>query len=194
MASARFIRLAEVINKKEDKRVMSVSIKPTIYDCTGTIWFTDIQLQEGPVLNGYAPHTEGSLQHLRENGSIKAPVWFNGIVRSEETVILFNVGETSAGLDIHIYPKATMAPGTVKLCQGVAAQKVSFPEAIAKDADLALLASTRECTKDGVSEPKEGFYQYSAAWDSKHKVTLERGKSARVLFSIQEMQEGGEPF
>ena len=194
MASARFIRLAEVINKKQDKRVMSVSIKPTIYDCTGTIWFTDIQLQEGPVLNGYAPHTEGSLQHLRENGSIKAPVWFNGVVRSEETVILFNVGETSAGVDIHIYPKATMAAGTVKLCQGVAAQKVSFPGAIAKDADLALLASTRECTKDGVSEPKEGFYQYSAVLDSKHKVTLERGKSARVLFSIQEMQEGGEPF
>ena len=194
MASARFIRLAEVINKKEDKRVMSVSIKPTIYDCTGTIWFTDIQLQEGPVLNGYAPHTEGSLQHLRENGSIKAPVWFNGVVRSEETVVLFNVGETSVGVDIHIYPKATMAAGTVKLCQGVAAQKVSFPGAIAKDADLALLASTRECTKDGVSEPKEGFYQYSAAWDSKHKVTLEKGKSARVLFSMQEMQEGGEPF
>ncbi|MFA6728695.1 MAG: hypothetical protein WCS17_10845, partial [Prevotella sp.] len=147
-----------------------------------------------PVLNGYAPHTESSLQQLRENGSIKAPVWFNGVVRSEETVILFNVGETSTGVDIHICPKATMAAGTVKLCQGVAAQKVSFPGAIAKDTDLALLASTRECTKDGVSEPKEGFYQYSAAWDSKHKVTLETGKSARVLFSMQEMQEGGEPF
>lgn len=195
MASARFIRLAEVINKKQDKRVMSVSIKPTIYDCTGTIWFTDIQLQEGPVLNGYVPHTENSLQHLRENGSVKAPVWFNGVVRSEETVILFNVGETSTGLDIQIYPKVTMAAGTVKLCQGVAAQKVSFPGAIGKDADLALFASTRTCTKDGVSEPKEGFYQYSAAWDSKHKVTLEKGKSARVLFSMQEMQEGGgEPF
>ena len=194
MASARFIRLAEVINKKQDKRVMSVSIKPTIYDCIGSIWFTDIQLQEGPALNGYIPHTEKSLQHFRENGSIKAPVWFNGVVRSEETIILFNVGETSTGLDIHIYPKDTMAAGTVKLCQGVAAQKVSFPRAIAKDADLALLASSRTCTKDGVSEPKEGFYQYSAAWDSKHKVTLETGKSARVLFSMQEMQEGGEPF
>jgi len=60
MAKVKFIRLAEVINKKQDKRVMSVSIKPTLYDCTGMIWFTDIQLQEGPVLNGYAPHTESS--------------------------------------------------------------------------------------------------------------------------------------
>ena len=194
MASTRFISLAEVINKKQDKRVMSVSIKPTIYDCTGTIWFTDIQLQEGPALNGYLPHTESRLLKLREGGSIKAPVWFNGVVRSEETIILFNVGETSTGLDIHIYPKATMAAGTVKLCQGVAGQKVSFPKSIGKDVDLALLASTRTCTKNGISESKEGFYQYSAAWDSKHRVTLEIGKSARVLFSMQKMQEGGEPF
>ena len=29
-----------------------------------------------------------------------APVWFNGVVRSEETVILCNLGKTSAPLDI----------------------------------------------------------------------------------------------
>ena len=52
---------------------MSVSIKPTLYDCTGMIWFTDIQLQEGPVLNGYAPHTESRLEKLKEDGSIKNP-------------------------------------------------------------------------------------------------------------------------
>ncbi len=67
---------------------MSVSIKPTLYDCTGMIWFTDIQLQEGPVLNGYVPHTESRLEKLKEDGSIKNPVWFNGVVRSEETIIL----------------------------------------------------------------------------------------------------------
>ena len=56
--------------------------------------------------------------------------------------------------------------------------------------DLALLASVRECTKNGVTEPKEGFYQYSVAWDSKHKVALEDGKSARVLFELQQMTDG----
>ena len=82
----------------------------------------------------------------------------------------------------------------MKLSQGIGGQQVSFPREIEKDDDLALLASTRTCTKNGVSEPKEGFYQYSAAWDSKHKVILEKGKSARVLFTMQEMQDGGEPF
>ena len=57
--------------------------------------------------------------------------------------------------------------------------------------DLALLASTRECTRNGSPEKKEGFYQYSAAWDSKHRVTLAEGKTARVLFEMQEMQDGG---
>lgn len=43
------------------------------------------------------------------------------------------------------------------------------------------------CTRNGAAFKKEGFYQYSAAWDSKHKVTLEDGKTARLLFSMQEM-------
>ena len=154
MAKVKFIRLAEVINKKQDKRVMSVSIKPILHDCTGTIWFTDIQLQEGPVLNGYAPHTESRLEKLKEDGSIKAPVWFNGVVRSEETIILFNVGETSAGLDIHIYPKLSMSAGTVKLSQGIGGQQVSFPGSIGKDVDLALLAFHEHVPKTKQANPK----------------------------------------
>lgn len=118
-------------------------------------------------------------------------MWFNGVVRSAETVIICNVGDTSGGLDIHIYPKSDMAAGSVQLAQGVGGQRVVFPNALAAEDDLALLASVRECTKNGVTELKEGFYQYSAAWDSKHKVTLEDGKSARVLFELQQMTDGG---
>lgn len=194
MGKVRFVRLAEVVNRHEEKRVVSVTVKPTITDCSGTIYFTDLMLQEGPALTGYAPHTEICLEKYREDGSVKAPVWFNGVVRGEETVILFNLGTTSAGLDIHLYPKSAMAAGSVSLCQGVGGQKVSFPQALSAGDDLALLASTRECTRNGNPEKKEGFYQYSAAWDSKHKVTLENGKTARLLFSMQEMQDGGEPL
>lgn len=191
---AEFVRLAEVVNKKKDMRVVSVTVVPTISDCSGRIWITDLQLQEGPNLTGYAPHTETCLQKFREDGGIKAPVWYNGVVRSEETVILFNLGKTSAPLDIHIYPKSDLAAGTVQLAQGVGGQRAVFPGAMEAEDDIALLASTRECTKNGRAEKKEGFYQYSAAWDSKHKVSLESGKTARLLFTVQEMQEGGGTF
>ena len=113
---------------------------------------------------------------------------------SEETVILFNLGKTSAPLDIHIYPKSDMASGTVRLAQGVGGQRVSFPDAVKAEDDIALLAESRECTRNGAAFKKEGFYQYSAAWDSKHKVTLEGGKTARMLFTMQEMEEGGGTF
>ena len=102
MAKPVFIRLAEVINKKQEKRVMSVTVKPTVTNCSGTIWFTDLMLQEGPALTGYVPHTESRLAKGDK-------VWFNGVVRSAETVIVCNLGETSGGLDIHIYPKSDMA-------------------------------------------------------------------------------------
>ena len=182
---AEFVRLAEVVNKKKDMRIVSVTVIPTISDCSGRIWFTDLQLQEGSALSGYAPHTEIC---LKKSGN--APVWFNGVVRSEETVVLFNMGKTSAPLDIHIYPKSDMAAGTVRLAQGVGGQRAVFPEAVKAEDDIALLATTREFTKNGVPAKKEGFYQYSAAWDSKHKVTLESGKTARLLFTMQEMQGG----
>ena len=184
MANPVFIRLAEVINKKQDMRVVSVTVKPTLTNCSGTIWFTDLMLQEGPALTGYVPNTESRLTE-------DTKVWFNGVVRSKETVIICNVGDTSGGLDVHIYPKSDMAAGSVQLAQGVGGQKVTFPNALSAEDDLALLASVRECTKNGVTEPKEGFYQYSAAWDSKHMVTLEDGKSARVLFELQQMTDGG---
>lgn len=185
MANPAFIRLAEVINKKQDKRVVGITVTPTITNCSGTIWFTDLQLQEGPVLTGYVPHTESRL-------SEDSKVWFNGVVRSAETVIVCTLGESSGGLDIHIYPKSDMAAGSVSLHQGVGGQKVVFPNALNAEDDLALLSSVRECTKNGIAEPKEGFYQYSAAWDSKHRVNLETGKSARVLFELQQMTDGGE--
>ena len=59
---AEFIRLAEVVNKKKDMRVVSINVIPTITDCSGTLWITDLQIQEGSVLTGYAPHTEKMLE------------------------------------------------------------------------------------------------------------------------------------
>ncbi len=186
---AEFTRLSASLRKEEGRRVVSITVSPKISNCSGRIWFTDLSLQEGPVLSGYTPNTEVFMKKLREGDNIKPPVWFNGVVRSEETVVLFNCGKTSAPLDIHIYPTADMAEGTISLCQSVGGQRALFPNAVVKDSDLALLAEARSCTKDGEPEKKEGFYQYSAAWDSKHKVTLEDKKSARVLFSMQEMED-----
>ena len=191
---AEFVRLVEVVNKKKGMRIVSVTVAPTITDCSGRIWFTDIQLQEGTALTGYAPHAETVLRRYREDGEIKRPVWFNGIVRSKETVILFNLGGTSAPLDIHIYPKSDMAPGTVKLSQGAGGQRVSFPDAMQAGDNVALLADDRECTKNGAPFKKDGFFQYSAAWDSKHNVEVESGRTARLLFSMQEMEDGEVKF
>lgn len=185
MGNVRFIRLAEVVNIKQDKRVVSVTVVPTITDCSGTIYFTDFQLQEGSALTGYAPHTEVFLKE-----SENAPVWFNGIVRSKETVILLNLGGTSAGLDIHLHPKQDMEGGSVTLAQSVGGQKATFPNAMYAWDDVALLASTRQCTRNGAKETKDGFYQYSAAWDFKHIVSLPQEKSAQLLYSMQEIDDG----
>jgi len=114
------------------------------------------------------------------------------VVRTAEAVNLFNLGKTSAGLDCYIYPIQDMATGSIEIFQGMGAHKVRFLDSVNAGDELALKASTRQCIKNGSPTRKDGFYQYSAAWDSKHTVKLEERKSARVLFEFQEMQEGGD--
>lgn len=99
MQESNFIRFAEVIKVKSEKHIVSITVRPIITNCTGSIYFTDLQLQEGDKLTGYTLHTETFLKHSPN------PVRFhNGVVRSGDTIIIFNLGETSSGLDCYIYP------------------------------------------------------------------------------------------
>jgi len=188
----QFSRFAETIQIKSDKHVAGVTVTLKLSDCTGTINFTDLQFREGDRLTGYTVHTSKMLAKFRENGEIVPPRHYNGVVRTAETVILFNMGKTSAGLDCYIYPMQNMAAGSIELSHGSGAHKARFLDPVNAGDELALLASARQCLKNGSPTRKDGFYQYSAAWDSKHTVKLEERKSARVLFEFQEMQEGGE--
>ncbi|WP_317368354.1 hypothetical protein [uncultured Tyzzerella sp.] len=189
---AEFTRFAENIKVKEDLRVVSVMVQPVISDCTGRIWITDLMLQEGDRLTGYVINTETLLQKYREDDVIVAPRFYNGIVRSSGTVVVFNLGSTTAGLDIEVEPIQDMAAGSIVLFQGAGSHKAVFlDEANAGDL-FSLRASTRECLKNGAATNKDGFYQYSAAGDSKHPITLEKGKSAKLYVEFQEMQDGGD--
>lgn len=180
-----FIRFAEVVKLKSDMRVVGVTIRPLIADCTGEIYYTDIQIQEGDKLTGYTPHTTTM---LRNSGN--APRYQNGVVRGGATLVLFNTGGTSAALDCFIYPKQPMAAGSIEVSQGMGSHKSKFMSAVNAGDAMALKASTRECLRNGSPTPKDGFYQYTAAHDSKHLIKLESGKSARVYLEYTEMMEG----
>ena len=174
--------------------MVSITVKPLISDCTGRIYFTDLMVQEGDRLTGYVINTETILQKYREDGSIVPPRFYNGVVRSGETVVLFNLGSDTAGLDCYLYPVQDMAAGSISVALGAGAHKAAFPAAVSAGDELALLASSRKCLLNGSPTEKRGFFQYTAAGDSKHPVTLEEHKSARLLFEFQEMQEGGDRF
>ncbi len=189
---AEFIRFAETITVKEDLRVASVTVQPVISDCTGRIWITDLMLQEGDRLTGYVINTETLLQKYREAGAIVPPRFYNGIVRSKGTVVVFNLGSTTAGLNVEVEPLQDMAAGSIVLSQGAGSHKAIFLEGANAGDLFSLRASTRECLKNGMETRKDGFYQYSAAGDSKHPITLEKGKSAKLYVEFQEMQDGGD--
>lgn len=188
----QFYKLTETINKKKEKRIVSITVKPVLRDMSGVIWLTDLMLQEGDCLTGYIPYTEVFLGKHLENGQERPPVWYNALVRTKETLVLFNLGKTSAGLDISIIPSSDLAPGSVMLAQGSGGQKAFFPEGLQAGDEILVNALDRSATRNGQFFVKEGFFQYSAAWDSKHIVSLEQGKSAMLLFTLQEMEERDE--
>ena len=189
---ADFTRFAETITVKENMRVVSITVQPIVSDCTGRIWFTDLMVQEGDRLTGFVINPETQLQKYREDGTILPPRFYNGIVRSSGTVVIFNLGSTTAGLDIEVQPIQNMGAGSIVISQGAGSHKAIFHEAARAGDTFSLLASTRECLKNGVTTRKDGFYQYSAAGDSKHPITLEKGKSAKLYIRFQEMQDGGD--
>lgn len=189
---AEFTRFAETLECKKEMRVVSITVKPLVSDCTGRIWFTDLMVQEGDRLTGYVIHSETLLEKYRENGVVLPPRFYNGLVRSSGTVVIFNLGQTSAGLDVKVYPVQDMAAGSIELSLGAGAHKAKFLSAANAGDEFALLASSRECLRNGAETRKDGFFQYTAAGDSKHPVRVEPGKSARLYVEFQEIQDGGD--
>lgn len=183
----KFMRFHEALNPKGDKRVVSVTVKPLVEDCTGEIRFSDLQFQEQDILTGYLPNTSEMLPKVEQPKK-----YFNGIVRGSAIAIVFNTGETSTGLDCYIYPNNDISAGGVQLSQGKlqGIHKAVFKQSAKAGDELILKASSRQSLKNGVPTAKKGFYQYSAAaCDSKHHMTLEPKKSARVYFEFKEKME-----
>ncbi len=187
----KFTRFSETILVKRDLKVVSITMKPLVTDCTGAIWFTDLMVQEGDKLTGYCLNTETSIRKMRDaEGIIVPPRHYNGIIRNSMTAVIFNLGSDTAGLDIKIYPNQSM--NNISLSQGSGGHSVKFLTSADSGDELELLSSSRECLKNNRTIEKDGFYQYSASGDSKHNVVLEEKKSIKMLVEFQEMEGGDE--
>src|SRR5690625_2277620 len=114
----QFTRFSETIRVKEDKRVVNITIKLFVTDCTGTIYYTDVQLQEGDKLTGYVLNIETSLEKYSGESAVAPVRVYNGVLRSKETIVIFNLVTTSSGLDFHIKHHQLMEAGSIKLSQG----------------------------------------------------------------------------
>lgn len=149
-----FTRFTETITKKQAKRVVNITVKPTITDCTGSVWFTDLMLQEGDKVTGFVINTEKLLEKYDGDDAKAGKRFYNGIVRSAATCIIYNLGSTAAGLDYKVYPIQAMAAGSISLALGEGAHKATFKAAAAAGDEFDLFASTRECLKNGAATAK----------------------------------------
>jgi hypothetical protein len=177
---AEFSRFSAIVKPSAGKRVESVSVGLVIKNTLGNVWFTDVQLQGGAALAGY-----------ERNAADLAPAdktlhWHNGIVRNGGTAVIFNMGGTSNWLDVYIYPKQGMPAGSIEISQGHGSNKATVLPAVSAGGEAALLASNKTCMVNGAAAGKQGFYQYTAAADSKHPIKLEQKTGAALYFEYRE--------
>lgn len=118
--------------------------------------------------------------------------FYNGLVRSSGTVVVFNLGQTSAGLDIKVYPVQATAAGSIELSLGAGAHKAKFLSAANAGDEFALLASSVSVCEMVRLRERTAFSNIPLPGDSKHSVTVERGKAARLYIEFHEMQDGGD--
>jgi len=188
----KFTRFSECLNKKQEKRIVGVTVRTIVADCTGELWITDMMFQEGDKVSGYVPNHEAVLERYSGEEAVAGKRFFNGVIRSSDTIIVLNLGKTSAGMDYKVFPKDSMKAKSIQVGTGTGAHLATFEAATNADDELSLLASSRECLKNGSSTKKKGFFQYCAAGDSKHYIAVEEGKSARIYVEFEEMQEGSD--
>lgn len=188
----KFIRFTETIKKKRNNRIVSVTVRPMVTDCEGAVYFTDLMIQEGNRLSGYSHNTAEMLKKYQtgDEYAVTDKRFYNGIVRGSAALIIFNLGQTSAGIDWKVYPNQDMAEGSITLALGEGAHKAVFKSDARAGDELSLLASSRRCLKNGAPAEKDGFFQYCAACDSKHPVRVEDKKSARLYVEFDEMKDG----
>lgn len=53
------------------KRIVNITVKPIVMACTGTIWFTDLMLQEGAILSRHVINTETAQKEVRDRRRIR---------------------------------------------------------------------------------------------------------------------------
>jgi len=181
-----FTRFTAVTKPHDGKRVKSITIRPIVKDCTGTVYFTDIKAQDGYPRTGFVETNSEKLVP-----SPIPPRFHNGVVRGGMTVIIPNIGSASAGLDCYIFPKDDMPDSSVSLAQGEGAHPCVFLTDAKQGDTLALLADERLCLKNNAPIQKDGWFQYTAAHDSKHIINIPKKTSARVYFEYREMMLGG---
>lgn len=75
--------------------------------------------------------------------------------------------------------------GSIKLSQGAGSHGGPYLSAANPGDEFALLASQRRCLRNRNATSKNGFYQYTAVYDDKHLVELEKENPQGCILSLK---------
>ena len=188
-----FTRLAGLIRPARAKKVSRFDVKFVWSKCAGTVWVTDLMLQEGWYTTAHLPSTREMLLKMRDGEMIRPPRFFNAVVRGNKTVVLSNLGEVTTGLDCTVYAYGSVPE--LKLAYYPHARQTVIKDSLADGDVYKFHASTRHISKNDVpTHNVQGLFHHIAAGDTRFNVdsvnegTARPYPKLRLLLQFQEMR------
>lgn len=184
----RYMRYFGRIEKSLVKRISKITIKLAARDCAGTIKATDIQLQDGKLLTGWAPAAQDMLARHRTNGEIEPPKHFNALVRGSAIVLIPNRGNATTGLDWETsIQKNTTGPFT--LSSYYETRIFKYTGTLVRGDDIEVDAASHTVLKNNQpANPAQyiGAQMTCPSGDARYRVAMNERDAARFVFRITE--------
>lgn len=184
----KWTRYYKTFQPTKGKKVDKLECKIVAEDFSGTIWFTDLMLQDGAMLTGHIPNTrEMHLRRRDDSGDIIPKQHFNAVIRGQKSIVIPNRGTITTAIDFTLYPKDSMPEWTVGFSHGWRTRTFVIGDALSEGDVYEFHASTRWVALNGQRTYNyAGFYHQCPAGDAKFNVDLPDKKSARLLVELEE--------
>ncbi|AEE98019.1 hypothetical protein [Mahella australiensis] len=187
--ASQYLRYVSKINKDLGKQVNKLTVKLVAKDFTGTVRATDVQLQEGKLLTGWAPAASDMLKRRRDSsGNAEPPKHFNALIRGSVIVLVPNRGTVTTGLDWEAsIQKNTTGPFMLEIYYRTRAFR--YAGALHRGDTVTVDAATHTVKKNG--QPADhseyaGAQMTCPAGDAMYRITMTGRDTARFVFQITE--------
>ena len=158
----RWVRLLGTVETAKGKQVEWLEVHWVVEDAAGTVWVTDLQLQDGRFLTGHVPHNQEMLEREKDPATGQPIRYrhFNAVIRGQKMIAVpnraavqnevdFNL-RVPGGMDFTFWPSQDLPGGALRFAHQYRTRRFILYEPLAAGDEFRFWASRLEVSVNGV--------------------------------------------